>query len=369
MPSPKRAVVAGAGLFGAAAAHELVRRGWQVRVVDPSPPLAPGRPGATSDISKAVRVDYGADRLYTELGQEAVRGWRRWTAELPHAGPPLFEETGVAFLSGSPMASGGFEGDSFEVLRELGHQPRRVSGLPPFAAQRFVDGYVNPVGGWCRSAATATALLEDAGLVVEERSFGGRQDDEVVVLALGAWTPNWMPELADRMWATAHPVVHFDAGPALAGLRGLPVWAADISTLGWYGFPAMEDGTFKVARHCEGRRVHPSDRGQVGDDEVLEFRAFLRGALPQMADAPELGRRRCVYCDTYDGNFWIGAPPERPGLVVAAGGSGHGAKFAPVLGRYVADAVEGLPPRDDAARRFAWRQLGDRAREAARSEA
>ena len=335
-------------------------------MVDPSPPLTPGQPGATSDISKAVRIDYGADEVYTALGEEALQGWRRWNQQLPHDGGPLFEETGVAFLCAGSMKPGEFEAESFNLLRRRGHSLERVSSLPPFETGRFDDGYINPVGGWCRSAATAAALLRDAGVKVDRRTLGGAQGDEVVVLALGAWTPTWLPELADRMWATAHPVLHLDAGRTL---RDLPVWASDISTLGWYGFPAQADGTFKLARHAQGTRVHPSNRGAMSDPEVAEFREFLRGALPHVADAPELGRRRCVYCDTYDGDFWVGRHPERAGLVVAAGGSGHGAKFAPVIGRYIADAVEGRPPRDQAARRFAWRQLGDRATEAARSEA
>jgi len=48
----------------------------------------------------------------------------------------------------------------------------------------------------------------------------------------------------------------------------------------------------------------------------------------------------CMYCDTHDGHFWIARDPEREGLVIAAGDSGHGFKFAPVLGEITADAVE-----------------------------
>jgi glycine/D-amino acid oxidase-like deaminating enzyme len=47
-----------------------------------------------------------------------------------------------------------------------------------------------------------------------------------------------------------------------------------------------------------------------------------------------------MYCDTHDGDFWIAPDPERPGLVVVTGDSGHGFKFAPVLGEIIADAVE-----------------------------
>jgi hypothetical protein len=72
----------------------------------------------------------------------------------------------------------------------------------------------------------------------------------------------------------------------------------------------------------------------------------------------------CLYCDTWDGNFWIDRDPEREGLVVAAGGSGHAFKFAPLIGGIIADVVEGRPNRF--AHRFAWRDKGRLATEDAR---
>jgi hypothetical protein len=61
----------------------------------------------------------------------------------------------------------------------------------------------------------------------------------------------------------------------------------------------------------------------------------------------------CMYCDTHDGHFWIARDPERKGLVVAAGDSGHGFKFAPVLGEIIADAVEGKD--NSLLDKFRWR--------------
>ncbi len=76
--------------------------------------------------------------------------------------------------------------------------------------------------------------------------------------------------------------------------------------------------------------------------------------------------RLCLYADTHDEDFWIARDPAREGLTVASGGSGHGFKFAPVLGGIIADAVEGRAnPWLD---KFRWRpevRLA-RGREAAR---
>jgi glycine/D-amino acid oxidase-like deaminating enzyme len=102
-------------------------------------------------------------------------------------------------------------------------------------------------------------------------------------------------------------------------------------------------------------------------DEEARVHEFLRDSLPDLAGAPIVHRRLCLYCDTFDGDFWIDRDPAHPGLVVAAGDSGHGFKFAPIIGGLVADVVEGKPNRW--AGRFRWRQrLRDR-REAARADA
>ncbi len=86
------------------------------------------------------------------------------------------------------------------------------------------------------------------------------------------------------------------------------------------------------------------------------LREFLRDTFPGLADAPIVGRRLCVYGDTRDGHFWIAADPERSGLVVATGGSGHGFKFAPVLGDLIAGIALGDRDVSPAlVRRFRWR--------------
>ena len=99
--------------------------------------------------------------------------------------------------------------------------------------------------------------------------------------------------------------------------------------------------------------VHRSSRSVVTVDDEKNLREFLASTFPSLTDAPIVYTRVCMYCDTHDGHFWIARDPERQGLVVAAGDSGHGFKFAPVLGKITADAVEGKDnPLLD---KFRWR--------------
>ena len=110
--------------------------------------------------------------------------------------------------------------------------------------------------------------------------------------------------------------------------------------------------------------MHPNDTKEVSRTWVPVFRDFLRRSLPDLADAPIRASRLCMYCDAFDGDLWIDRHPDRPGVVVAAGGSGHGFKFAPLLGDFIADAVRG---GDDPRRnRWRWRPFGVSASEAAR---
>jgi glycine/D-amino acid oxidase-like deaminating enzyme len=252
---------------------------------------------------------------------------------------------------------------------------------------QYPDGYFNPRAGWVESgkvvarlAVEARAagarllervgcerLLEQGGRIVGVQTIDGSDlRADAVLVAAGAWTPTLLPELGEVMWATGQPVVHFRVeDPAAWQAPRFPVWAADIGRSGWYGFPALDDGTLKMANHGPGRRVHPDDPRTVLPAEEARFRAFVGQHLPALARAPIIATRLCLYCDTFDGDFWIAPDPARPGLIVAAGDTGHAFKFAPVLGGLIADAIEARP--NPWSHRFRWRTRGRDANEAARA--
>lgn len=380
-------LVVGGGVFGLTTALELRRRRRAVSLIDPGPlphPLA-----SSTDISKMIRMDYGSDELYTSMMEEAFVGWRAWNEEW---GELLYHETGFLILAGESMQPGGFEHDSYVLLRSRGHPLHRLDSqevsrrFPDWVAAKYPDGYFNPIGGYAESGRVVEKLAERArrsGVNVIEgvgmrklRMRGGRvvgiegtdeedREADLVVIAAGAWTPTLLPQLKDVMQAVGQPVLHFGVSPAERYQPPrFPPWAADIARTGWYGFPAMADGTLKIANHGPGQVIRPDDRRSVSSDAESYFRAFLRSSLHSLADAPLTGSRLCLYCDTWDGNLWIDHDPERPGLVVAAGGSGHAFKFAPILGRLIADVVERAP--NPYASRFRWRRRGERRTEDAR---
>jgi glycine/D-amino acid oxidase-like deaminating enzyme len=381
-------VIVGAGVFGLSAAWELRARGWGVDVVDPGP--VPRQAAASTDISKVVRMDYGADDFYTALANTALDGWDEWNRRWD---PPLYHQDGFLLLAAEPMRPGGFEHDSAAALAKRGHAVERLIDLPRAArfpawpAAAYPDGYFNPRAGWAESGKVVARLAAEArasgARLLEGQSFDALIDSgdrvrgvrtaagvelraDAVLIAAGAWTAALVPELSGVMWTTGQPVIHLDAGPSPQWRAPrFPVWAADIASTGWYGFPALPDGTLKIGHHGTGRRVHPDDERVVLASEVERFRVFLRNTLPDLSAAPIRSTRLCLYCDTFDGDFWIDHDPERPGLVVAAGDSGHGFKFAPVLGGLIADVVERKP--NPWTHRFGWRRRLRDATESARA--
>jgi glycine/D-amino acid oxidase-like deaminating enzyme len=366
-----RVVVMGAGVMGATAARSLAARGHRVTLCDPGPlphPLA-----ASTDISKVVRVEYGDDPYYMALGERSLDGWHRWNREL---GDALFHETGVLFVRPSPMVRGGFEHDSHATLIARGHRPERLdaAGLtarfPAWRTGRYVDGFFHARGGFVESGRVVEALARRAaaeGVTLRAGvTFAAVTDQGVtttdgealaadrVVLALGAWTPFALPQLTPSLRATGHPVFHLrPKEPGRFVGRRFPVFGAAIADTGWYGFPLHpRAGVVKVARHGVGRALHPESPARaVTDDDYRALRSFLADTFPDLVDAEIAATRVCLYCDSDDGHFWIDRDPARPHVTVAAGDSGHGFKFAPVLGDMIADVVEGATAEE----RFRWR--------------
>ncbi len=393
-PAAPHALVAGAGIFGVTAALELRRRGWRVQLVDRwgSGGAAPHARASTTDVSKVIRMDYGADRWLTDLAAEAMAGWEGWNRRFSL---PLFHRAGFLLLSESPFEAGGFEEASFRTLSELGRPVERVGPdalrrrFPAWNAERYADGYLNPEAGWAESGAVLATLLEWAeasgvepigGAVegVEPFGHGARvvvcADEErraievdAAVVAAGAWSNRLLPQLARQVEARAMPVVHLrpsDPDPFLP--QRFPVWGADIGRTGWYGFPLHPEGFVKIGHHGAGWSDDPDRADALPEGFESRLRAFLADALPGLAQAEIVHRRVCFYADARDGDFWIDRLPDAPGIVVATGGSGHGFKFGPILGAMIANAVEGI--EDRRLHRFRWRPGVAPGKEEARAE-
>ena len=372
-----RIIVVGAGINGVTVAIELKKRGHNVVLVDPGPlphPLA-----ASTDISKAVRRAYGADEDYTALADRSIKLWRKWNEEF---GQELYHEVGVMFVRQREMKAGDFEQESFKLLQRRGHKIERMNSarllkrFPAWDPELYRDGVLEMEAGYAESGRVVAALVGRArsrGIELRDGATFSRLDEtgdrvsgillddgqrigaDFVVMAVGAWTPYLLPFTKKFFRANGQPVFHLKPQrPELFAPERFPVFGADITTTGYYGFPLNRDGVVKIANHGPGREMSPeSPERAVTIEDEKNLREFLLSTFPALADAPIVYSRVCMYCDTHDGHFWIARDPDRKGLVIAAGDCGHGFKFAPVLGEIIADAVEEKP--NPILQKFRWR--------------
>jgi glycine/D-amino acid oxidase-like deaminating enzyme len=372
-----RIIVVGAGINGVTAAIELKKRGHDVVLVDPGPlphPLA-----ASTDISKAVRAAYGADGDYTALAERSIKLWRKWNQEF---GTQLYHEVGVMFVRQRKLKPGDFEYESFKTLEHRRHKIERINSarswkrFPAWNPELYLDGVLELEAGYAESGRAVATLIHCAkslGIeLLEGASFskldesddgvsgivldtGERIASDLVVMTVGAWTPYLLPFTKEFFRASGQPVFHLQPRqPELFAPECFPVFGADITTTGYYGFPINRNGVMKIANHGPGREMSPeSPKRAVTPEDEKNLREFLSSTFPALADAPIVYSRVCMYCDTHDGHFWIARDPDRRGLIIAAGDCGHGFKFAPVLGEIIADAVEEKP--NPILEKFRWR--------------
>src|SRR5437667_11576557 len=314
-----RVVVVGAGINGVTAAIELRGRGHKVTLIDPGPlphPLA-----ASTDISKAFRAAYGADEDYTALAERSIRLWRKWNEEF---GVELYHEVGVMFVRRREMKPGDFEHESFKIFERRGHKIERMNSarawkrFPAWNPQLFRDGVLELEAGYAesgRAVATLVQRAESIGIELRSNSRFAHLDEhdhriegiilhngeriagDRVVMAVGAWTPYLLPFTKKFFRASGQPVFHLKPSrPDLFASERFPVFGADITTTGYYGFPLNRDGIVKIANNGQGREMSPeSPQRAVISEEEDNLRRFLSRAFPALADAPIVYTRLCMY--------------------------------------------------------------------------
>ncbi|KAL4806609.1 FAD dependent oxidoreductase [Aspergillus unguis] len=379
-------LIIGAGTFGTSTAYHLSRRGYNITVLDKH--AAPSIDAASTDISKIIRSDYN-EPLYARLGIESIQAWSSW---------PLFKDLYhvPGWILSAANLSVPFVKGSIETCKKLG-----VKGLEILSTEeirsRFpvvkgqLDGWNinvwNPTAGWAKAGEAlkrmATAAMENGATyisgesgTVKELLFNGEEctgavaadgtvyKADLVVLAAGAWTPSLL-NVHGQLTAKGHSVAHIQLTPEERKYySSFPIM--DNLELGYF-FPPQEDGTFKLAhsQFITNTRTDPVSTittsiphtfTEYPEDNLPReieqtMRRNLRRVLPELAERPFSFTRLCWDADTADRHFLVTPHPVHKRLFLAAGGSAHGFKFLPVVGKYVADLLEG---RLDEGMRRAW---------------
>ena len=373
-------VVCGLGVMGSAALHHLARRGKRVLGLER---YAPGHDrGSSHGHTRIIRLGYFEHPSYVPLLRRAYALWR----ELEGAsGQQLLHLTGIAEI-GPPsgiLVRGTLEAARLHGLRhDVLTAAELMRRFPAFRVPPEHVAVVQPDGGFLdvepsiaaqialataagaeiRNGETVRAIEPRAGLVriISER---GVVEAGAAIVAAGAWMPALLPELAPMLRATREVVGWFEVADAdLFAAGRCPVFILESRHGMHYGIPprggAGIGAAIKVAKHHHrDETVDPDacDRTVSAQDEAL-IRAAVADHLPA-ANGPLKAAETCLYTMTPDDHFLIDRLPGASNIMVASPCSGHGFKFAPVIGEILADlATTGTTAHDIA--RFSLGRFG-----------
>jgi sarcosine oxidase len=352
------AIVIGLGAHGSASALALARRGLRVLGIEAGE--RGNELGSSGGRSRMIRRAYFEDPGYLPL---LAAAWDAWDALDAAAGETFVEVIGGLYAG--PVDSDIFRGSVASArLQGLPHEVLDASEIrrrwPVFTVGDNVGGLHDPGAGMIRADRAIAAQLRLAEQAGAELRFGERALDwrpatggglEVethgavhraayLAIAAGAWTGSFVPDLALPLEVERVPVFWFEPRVPIEEVSAgrLPTWLIDSVDDGtFYGFPYDPAVGLKVSRHHSGDVTDPAtvDRAERPAD-IERVRRFSRSFFPA-ADGPVRESLVCLYTNTPDLGFVIDVHPAVPGVAYASACSGHGFKFAPVIGEVLAD--------------------------------
>jgi sarcosine oxidase len=319
--------VVGAGIMGSAAAHALAREGRDV-VLHEQFRVGHTR-GSSHGRSRIVRLAY-PEVEFVELAKESFAGWRELERE---AGVGLLELNGLLELVGD-LAQGSRDaleaaGAEYELLEADAARARWPVGVPEGWTALF-----QPEAGIIRADLAHRAFVDEAvahGVQLREESHVDSLTDlgaDVVVLTAGPWVSKFFPDLPLRI--TRETVAYFkrDGDPLPSVVQLDPIRRR-------HALYSLHDPVhgLKAGAHHAGAETDPDDEGQPDPQLVDMVAEWVARTYPD-ADPEPVGPETCVYTTTPDEHFIL----ERRGrVVIGSACSGHGFKFAPAIGKRLAE--------------------------------
>lgn len=346
MESSFDVIIAGLGGMGSAAAAHVAARGKRVLGLEQ---FQPGHTqGSSHGRSRVIRLAYFEHPAYVPLLRRAYELWRKLERD---TGRHLLQMTGGLMIGrpDSDVVSG-----SLRSAREHGLDHEMLDAteihrrFPPFTPRQEIVAFYEKEAGSLFPEESNKAHLEVATKhgaelhfeepvedwqvlrsgAVEVRTSRDRYECERLILSPGAWASSlfkmpWLPlEVEPQILYWFGPA----GGAALFSPECFPIYIWDVGNgVQFYGFPADDQQRVKVAFF----------RSQAKDEHAM--RAALAPCIPALASGTLLESVSCKYTLTPDHHFVIGQHPDYPNVVVASPCSGHGYKFASVIGEILAD--------------------------------
>ena len=354
--------VIGAGAFGGWTAHHLLKKGYDVTLLDV---FGPGNSRASSGgDSRVIRGIYGEDKIYVDLVARSFKLWKRYQKQWQQS---LYFPTGALWFF---QVDDTYAQKSLPIVNQAGLKSEQLSkkevekkfpqidlnGLKSFyfeheagylparhCCQVVLENFVKKGGEYKQLAVEPGKILNNklSELILSD---GSKLNADSYVFACGPWLSKIFPNaLKDIITPTRQEVFFFGTpyGDSSLFESNMPVWV-DFGKKIWYGIPGADWRGFKVADDTRGAEFDPTSGDRTASETGLESaRNYLAKRFPSMKDAPLLESRVCQYENSPDGNYIIDKHPEAENTWVIGGGSGHGFKLGPALGEFVADRVIG----------------------------
>jgi sarcosine oxidase len=350
--------IIGMGAMGSLSAWRLAARGARVIAFER---FRPGHDrGSSHGDTRIFRTAYFESPEYVPLLKRAGQLWR----DLETAtGTELLTMTGGLAI-GEPESELVTGVLASAVQHDLPHRVLSAAQMESLYAQHRLEagevavredeaGFLRPERAVAAAAARAEALgarvmvetevrsieASSTGVVVE--SSRGRFAAERALVAAGPWTAkllHWLG-LPLKVERQVQAWLAVDDPTAFSPAR-FPIFIREIEGGRFrYGFPTTDGRSIKLAVHHEGTESDPDtiDR-EVADRDLEPLRAFAREMLRDVSDRV-VDACACMYTNTPDERFIAISPAEMPAVTVLSACSGHGFKFASVIGELMADAI------------------------------
>ncbi|RMZ86293.1 hypothetical protein DV736_g6475, partial [Chaetothyriales sp. CBS 134916] len=369
-------VVVGLGAFGSAAVWQAARKG--AKVVGFEQFEFGHVHGASHDTSRIVRTSYDAPE-YVALAKSAYKDW----AELENsAGVRLLTVTGgIVVLANDRSWSAGAKATDYTASLDANNVPYELLNAkqvkkrwPQIKTGEDVDTVYTADTGIAHAAKSVTAMQFAArayGAVLKEntpvtgvvplaeapnnkgvlvKTTKGNFRANKVILAADAWINKLLAPLGVQipLKVMQEQVTYFKpTNPASFEPGRFPVWIWVVGGTTFYGFPTFGEPTIKAARDMSDNCMTPEERTYVHSPELLhELTTFMNGFISEDQNLETLRTVTCQYAITPDRQFVLGPLENHPDILVALG-AGHGFKFAPVIGRVMAElAIDGVTTED-----------------------
>ncbi len=345
-------VIVGGGLLGLAAAAALTRRGRQVTVLEQA---TAGHPGAGSKGScRIFRLGY-PDPAYVTLARQAREFWtdleqaRRIQLLTPAPqltfGPELDPVRQAMLAAGAPCellpaAEVGRRFPAVSVPSAVLHEPESCVINASAALEALAAALPD-----LREHTRVTGLRDDGRRVTVSTDDGPLACRAVIVCA-GPWTAGLLRPAGISLPApaTQEQVAYLDLPggvlPAPAVRLDLPILIVHGGGHAFYGLPVPGAPRYKTGLHHGGPATDPSQQTQDQDPDLArQLAGFVIRHLPGLAPGP-VSYERCVYDNSPDEDFIVGRIGN---VVIGSGTSGHGFKFGPLLGDWLAALATSEP--------------------------